>query len=83
MSLWFWVPFGFFGFASLGCFVRSYAHLTPEARRSGSRLPLRGALARQDIFTPRGWQLRIWGWGLGGLALLVLIAAGILEVTAP
>ena len=78
MTLWLWIPFGLFGSASLGCFGRSYAHLTPEARQLGSRLPLRGVLARQNIFTARGWQLRTWGWVFGALALLVLAAAGIL-----
>jgi hypothetical protein len=77
---WFlWVPFAASGIASVTCFTLAYAHLTPEARAAGSRLSLRGALTRQDIFTPAGWRLRMFGWIFAGLALLVLVGAGLHE----
>ena len=79
MSWLFWLSFGGFGIASLACFARAYAHLTDEARSPGSRLPMRGSLIRQNIFTERGWRLRIFGWAFAGLALLVLVIAGIAE----
>lgn len=81
---WFiWVPLLAFGPGSAGCFLRSYAHLTPAAKQEGSRATLHGALTRHDIFTPRGWHLRLWGWALSGLALLTLAIAGIHAARAP
>lgn len=79
MTWIFWIPFGGFGLASLGCFVRAYAHLTPEARRPGARAVMRGALSRQNLFTARGWQLRLYGWVFAGLSLAVLALAGLLQ----
>lgn len=58
-----------------GCFLRSYAHLTPGREAEGVA-SAHGALTRHDIFTPRGWHLRLWGWALSGLALLTLAIAG-------
>ncbi len=72
-----WIVLGTLGLASLTCFIRSYAHLTPEAGRSGSRFTLKGALTRQDIFTQRGWELRLWGWALAGVAMLGLAVMGV------
>lgn len=79
MSWTFWIPFGGFGLASLGCFIRSYAHLTPGARQPGSRAVMRGPLSRQDIFTPQGWRLRTYGWTFAGLSLAALALAGIMQ----
>jgi hypothetical protein len=73
-----WAAFALSGLASLGCFARSYAHLTPDAKRWGSRLPLRGPLTRQDIFTARGFELRLRGWAFAGLALVALLATRLL-----
>jgi len=73
-----WVLFAGFGAASLGCFGWSYAHLTPDAKRWGSRLVMKGPITRQEIFTARGFELRRWGWGFAGAALVVLLVARLL-----
>ncbi len=81
---WFlWVPMAGFALGATVCFVLSYGHLTPEARKQGSRAVLRGPLARQDIFTPRGWRLRLWAFSLFGLALLTLAIAGVRAAQVP
>lgn len=77
MPWYLWLQFAGSGLASVGCFAMAYAHLRPEARAAGSRLALRGALTRQDIFTPRGWRFRLLGWVFAGIALLALVEAGL------
>jgi hypothetical protein len=79
MPWYVWLTLAGFGLASIICFVRSYRHLRPDAKRQAVRLTLRGPLIRQNLFTGRGFQLRLFGWILACCAMGVLVVWGLIE----
>lgn len=79
MPWYVWVPFASLGALSIYCFARSYRHLRPDAQGKADRLVLRGPLIRQNLFTDRGSQLRLWGWVWACCAMGVLIVWGLIE----
>jgi hypothetical protein len=78
MPWYIWIPLVGFGLLSVLCFLRSYRHIRPELQRQAHRLTLRGPLIRQNLFTDRGWQLRLLGWVWACCAMGVLILWGLI-----
>jgi len=79
MPWYVWLPFAGFGLACVICFARSYRHLRPDVEHQAARLTLRGPLIRQNLFTDRGSQLRLFGWIFACCAMGVLVAWGLIE----
>jgi hypothetical protein len=74
MPWYVWLPFAGFGLACVLCFLSAYRHLRPEVKPLAGRLTLRGPLIRQNLFTDRGSQLRLFGWMFACCAMAVLVA---------
>jgi hypothetical protein len=81
MPWYVWVPFAAFGSACVLSFARSYRHIRPEMEKEAHRSVLRGPLMRQNLFTDRGSQLRLFGWLWACCAMGVLIVWGLVERT--
>jgi hypothetical protein len=79
MPWYVWLPFAGFGFVCVLCFVRSYWHLRPGVEPLAGRLTLRGPLIRQNLFTNRGSQLRLFGWIFACCAMGILVVWGVIE----
>lgn len=77
MPLMVWLPLVALGVIGFGCFVVSFGHQTPEARRLRWRSWFELRYTGTNPFTEVGWRLRLVAYSCFGLALLLLAAWGI------